>query len=82
MAQGCDGRAMLLQNLQDVGFDASTVQHCMELAENKQLPELLKQLSTHKKELLDILHEKTKEIDCLDYLIFTLQKTNHGGLLG
>ena len=46
----------------------------MELVHEKNILELLKQLSKHRKHLLDQVHVHQKEIDCLDYLIYSLEK--------
>lgn len=36
--------------------------------------ELLKRLESHRKGLLDKVHEGEKQIDCLDYLVFQIER--------
>lgn len=79
MAEANDKRGLLLQNLEDAGCSEETVQKCMTMAEKDDVVGLLRLLSCHKKVLLQMVHTKQKEIDCLDYLIYTIRK-NKGGL--
>jgi len=74
MAEASDIQGILRQNLLDAGCSADTVQRCMELAQRQENKELLRLLSCHRRELLDALHESEKRIDCLDYLIYQMEK--------
>ncbi|MDO4265321.1 MAG: hypothetical protein Q4C63_02505 [Eubacteriales bacterium] len=74
MAEANDRRGLLLQNLEDAGCDEETVQKCMAMAEKDDAGGLLRLLSCHKKVLLQMVHTKQKEIDCLDYLIYNIEK--------
>ena len=74
MAEANDRRGLLLQNLEDAGCDGEMVQKCMAMAEKDDADGLLRLLSCHKKGLLQMVHIKQKEIDCLDYLIYTVEK--------
>ena len=48
----------------------------MALAQEKKTAELMRVLSRHRRTLLDTLHQSEKRIDCLDYLVYTLEKQN------
>lgn len=64
----------LLDNLRDAGCDAETAAQFMALEETGALPEQLRLLSAHRRQLLDRLHQEERQIDCLDYLVYHLQK--------
>lgn len=74
MAEVNDTYGSIYQNLIDAGCSQQMVECCMALIQEKDMPELFKQLSTHRQYLLDQVHVYQKEIDCLDYLIYTLKK--------
>lgn len=65
----------IIQNLKDAGCDRETVEHFMELEENGDTLEQLKLLSIHRERLLDRVHREEKRIDCLDYLVYQIQKS-------
>lgn len=46
----------------------------MALAQKQEQAELMRVLSRHRRTLLDTLHQSEKQIDCLDYLVYTLEK--------
>jgi len=46
----------------------------MDLAGKQERKELLHILSHHRRELLDLVHQSEKRIDCLDYLIYQIEK--------
>ncbi len=74
MPEATDKREILLQNLKDAGCDKETIRQCMILAESGQIAELTRKLAAHKQRLLDVVHANQKEIDCLDFLVYSLQK--------
>lgn len=74
MAEASDKIGILYQNLIDAGCDKEMTETCMELAREERKTELLRLLSCHKQNLLKTMHKSQKEIDCLDFLTFTLQK--------
>ena len=65
----------IIQNLKDAGCDKATVEHFMKLGETGDTQEQLKLLSIHRKQLLDRVHREEKRIDCLDYLVYQIQKS-------
>ena len=74
MAEASDTQGILWQNLLDAGCGADIMRRCMELAEKRESAELLRLLSHHRRELLDTVHQNEKRIDCLDYLIYQIEK--------
>jgi len=46
----------------------------MDLAEKQERGELLRVLSRHRRELLELVHLSEKRIDCLDYLVYQIEK--------
>ncbi len=74
MAEASDTQGILRQNLLDAGCGPDTVQRCMDLVEKQESAELLRLLSRHRRELLDKVHQSEKRIDCLDYLIYQIER--------
>lgn len=64
----------IIQNLKDAGCDDKTIRAFMEDIQEDKIEAGLKLLATHRRSLLDDLHREQKQIDCLDYLVFTIQK--------
>ncbi len=75
MAEASDTWGILRQNLLDAGCGSNTVQRCMDLIKKGENAELLRLLSHHRRELLDAVHQNEKRIDCLDYLIYQIERT-------
>jgi len=72
--EALDAQGILRQNLLDAGCGADTIQRCMDLAGKQERRELLHVLSRHRRELLALVHENEKRIDCLDYLVYQIEK--------
>ena len=64
----------LIQNLKDAGCDKNTISDFMDLSDKGKTKEELKLLSFHRKQLLDKLHDIDRNLSCLDYLIYQLNK--------
>lgn len=62
------------QNLRDAGCDEKCICQFMEDMEEKREKEGLKLLQSHRRKLLDAMHREQKRIDCLDYLVYEMQK--------
>ena len=60
------------QNLIDAGCSQDLVEQFMSLQGRQE--EQLSLLSRHRKTLLDQLHLEKYRIDCLDYLVYQIQK--------
>lgn len=64
----------VIQNLKDAGCDSKTVEKFMKLREEGDIKEQLDLLCRHRCKLLDRVHREEKKIDCLDYLVYQIQK--------
>lgn len=64
----------VLQNLKDAGCDRQTVEEFFTLEDAGSTKEQLKLLSSHRRQLLDQVHEEERKIACLDYLVCQIQK--------
>ena len=74
MAEASDTYGMIYQNLQDAGSDEAITQKCMEFVRAGNMGDMLPILINHRKRLLTIVRSGQKKIDCLDYLIYKIQK--------
>ena len=74
MPEASDTRAILRENLKDAGCDQDMICRCEVLAQGEKRGELMRVLSLHRRTLLDTVHENQRRIDCLDYLIYQLEK--------
>lgn len=74
MEEANDVYGSIYQNLLDAGCSQQSIKQYMELVHEKNILEMLKQLSKHRKQLLDQIHVHQKEIDCLEYLVYSLEK--------
>ena len=61
----------LRQNLMDAGCDGSQIEAFERLAAAGDRLDLLE---THRKDLLEKLHQSQRQIDCLDYLLYQLRR--------
>lgn len=75
MAEASDTLGILRQNLVDAGCDRELTGRCITLAQEMKTDELLRLLSRHRQTLLDGVHQWEKQIDCLDYLIYQIDRT-------
>ena len=76
MPEASDTKSIFRQNLIDAGCGPELIGHCAALAQQKETAELMRVLSHHRRILLDAVHQNEKRIDCLDYLIYHLEKQN------
>lgn len=74
MAEASDTLGMVYQNLKDAGCDEQTTQKCMALVKKKDYSGLLPILFGWRDTLLGTVRLGQKQIDCLDYLIYKIQK--------
>ena len=70
----------LRDNLEDAGCGPEVTARFLALERSGQYREQLKLLSHHRRQLLDSLHREERRIDCLDYLIYQLEKRRAGQL--
>ncbi len=64
-------RIRIIANLTDAGCDANTAERYVNSDDEKEKKRIL---DDHRKLLLDNLHKCQKQIDCLDYLIYSERK--------
>ena len=74
MAEASDTQGILRQNLIDAGCSQEIVRQCMKLARGKKIAEMQRILARHRQTLLDSVHTGQKQIDCLDYLVYHMEK--------
>ncbi|MCI8623636.1 MAG: hypothetical protein HFG26_08245 [Provencibacterium sp.] len=72
--EGYRSREDLIQNLKDAGCDDAAIATLLKYLENGRDQEILRLLKKHRRVLLNGLHREQRRIDCLDYLVFMLQK--------
>ena len=74
MPEASDKQAILRENMKDAGCDPEMIRRCEVLAWGEKQGELMRVLSQHRRALLDAVHENERRIDCLDYLVYQLEK--------
>lgn len=74
MADYISDTGAIIQNLKDAGCNKEVVEEFVKLAEAGERQKQLKLLEKHRRVLLDHVHSKEKQIDCLDYLVFQMRK--------
>ena len=78
MPNAADTKAVMTENLRDMGLDDETPAKCLTLIKEKRYTELEKLLKVYRQTLLDSVHKYNDRIDCLDYFTYTLKK--NGGI--
>ncbi len=74
MSEVSDTMGILHQNLIDAGCSKDLIETCMELAKENKWKCLLPLLSKQRINLLDSVHNGQKQIDCLDFLVYSINK--------
>lgn len=74
MAEASDAMGMLLHNLIDAGCNKELTQTCMELAKTDQWNRILSLLAGQRINLPNSVHDGQKQIDCLDFLVYSIKK--------
>lgn len=74
MAEFSDVRGIVMQNLTDAGCGGFT-EECTQLILDGEMQFALNILAKHRKHLLDEVHTNQKRIDCLDHLIYKIEKS-------
>lgn len=64
----------VIQNLKDAGCGQDLIDCCMSCMDRGKETELLKQLENHRNGLLHKVHEEEKQINCLDYLVYQINR--------
>ena len=74
MAEASDTMGILHQNLIDAGCSEDLIETCMELAKANRWNRILPLLREQRINLLDLVHDGQKQIDCLDFLVYNINK--------
>lgn len=64
----------MVQNLKDAGCSAQTIEKVCRLYGNGQVQDAIKTLRKHRRGLMDSLHESQERVDCLDFLVWRMEK--------
>ena len=67
-------REAVIQNLKDAGCTPEMMECIMAHLDEDDMGELLKLLEQHRSCLLSTVHEREKQIDCLDYLVYQIKR--------
>ncbi|MCH5264543.1 MAG: hypothetical protein J1F02_01490 [Lachnospiraceae bacterium] len=63
-----------IQNMKDAGCSEDTINRFLLCYQAEDVKGELKVLSRHRQDLLDQIHKGQKKIDCLDYLVYQIEK--------
>ena len=74
MAEASDTMGILHQNLIDAGCSEDLTETCMEYAKANRWNRLLPLLSRQRSRLLDSVRNGQRQIDCLDFLVYNINK--------
>ncbi len=64
----------LLQNLKDAGCGSQTIETVCRLYRDGQIQTAVKTLRKHRLSLMDSLRESQERVDCLDFLVWRMEK--------
>lgn len=64
----------ILQNLADAGCDRQTAEEFLSCFHSQNRLKQFQLLEAHRKRLLEAMHLAQRRIDCLDYLVYQLEK--------
>lgn len=78
MPNAADIKAVMTENLRDMGLDNESIAKCLQMIEGGQKQELDRFLKSYRQTLLDSVHKYNDRIDCLDFFTYTLKK--NGGI--
>ena len=66
----------MVLNMKDAGCSEDTIHRFLLCYHTDDIKGGLKVLSNHRQALLDEVHKGQKEIDCLDYLVYQIEKNS------
>lgn len=67
-------REAVIQNLKDAGCTQEMVECLVQHLDEDDMGKMLKLLEEHRSCLLSVVHEREKQIDCLDYLVYQIRR--------
>ncbi len=74
MSEASDTIGILHQNPVDAGCSKDLIETCIELAKANKWKRLLTLLAKQRINLLDSVHDGQKQIDCPDFLVYSINK--------
>jgi len=74
-AMGYDSEKDVIQNLKDAGCDQKIIECFMECMAQDDFNGQLRLMKEQRKCLLDRVHEEEKQISCLDYLVYQIDRS-------
>lgn len=75
MAEASDKYSIIFQNLRDSGLDETTAGNCTEMIIGGDTFQALQIIKNYRKSLLEKIHTNQKKLDCLDFLIYQLGRS-------
>lgn len=76
MAEATDRQGIIHQNLEDAGCDEELIIKCMSFVKDGNAQKMLPLLKSYKCGLLGKVRKEQEQIDCLDFLVYSIQKEN------
>ncbi|MCI8650524.1 MAG: hypothetical protein HFG20_10470 [Anaerotruncus sp.] len=73
----CDSEESIIQNLRAAGCDEKTIIAFLRCMRDGKEPESFRLLKKQRSLLLEAVHREEKKIDCLDYLVYQMQKAKN-----
>lgn len=67
-------RQAVMQNLIDAGCSKDMIDDLMKQLAEDDMESLLQMLEKHRACLLSMVHQKEKQIDCVDYLVYQIKR--------
>ena len=64
----------LEEYLDDIGFPIKEKSEILKYSKNHDIKNIIRLLRKHRQSTLDTIHKEEKQISCLDYLVFQLEK--------
>lgn len=73
-----DSALRIWQNLLDAGCGKPLIRQFLQLGREHRRAAQYRLLRQHRASLLEALHQEQYKIDCLDFLLFTMEETDRG----
>lgn len=64
----------VIQNLKDAGCDTDTITAFIDNLKDDRTEEGMRLLASYRRSVLEKLHREQKKLDCLDYLVYKIEK--------
>ena len=68
-------RQAVMQNLIDAGCSKDMIDDLMKQLAEDDMESLLQMFEKHRACLLSMVHQKEKQIDCVDYLVYQIKRS-------